>query len=424
MKNEPKIRIKGFEGEWKETTLSDIATFSKGHGYSKNDLTNEKGSIPIILYGRMYTKYEAVITEVDTFAYLRPNSVLSEGNEVIVPGSGETAEDISIASAICSEGIIIGGDLNILKPNKRIFPPFLALNITNSQAHYELSTKAQGKTIVHLHNNDFKDVHISFPSLREQHAIATYFRHLDSLIETADKKLASLKQVKETSLQTMFPQEGQSVPKVRFKGFEGEWKKSPFSEVFMFLRNNSLSRAELNYKSGLAKDIHYGDVLIKFGEVINVNKETIPYINDNEISKNLISNGILEDGDIIFSDAAEDETVGKCSELYNVGNNKIVSGLHTVPCRPVIEFASCYLGFYLNSKAYHNQLLPLIQGSKVSSLSKAAFINTYISYPKDLSEQRKLASFFVHLDKQIEIAQQRLALLRRIKSACLDEMFV
>ena len=131
-------------------------------------------------------------------------------------------------------------------------------------------------------------------------------------------------------------------PKIRIKGFEGEWKKHPFSETFAFLRNNSLSRAELNYKGGLVKNVHYGDVLIKFGEIIDVNKEILPFISDNEISKRFIPNAILNEGDIVFSDAAEDETVGKCSEVLNVGKNMIVSGLHTVPCRPIIVFANCY----------------------------------------------------------------------------------
>ena len=200
----PEVRFKGFEGEWKNCILSDIATFSKGHGYSKNDLTNEKDATPIILYGRMYTKYESIITRVETFANLLPNSVLSEGHEVIVPGSGETAEDISVASAICTKGIIIGGDLNILKPKEGIFAPFLALNITYSHAHYELSTKAQGKTIVHLHNDDFKDVHVSCPSLPEQRKIASFFVHIDKQIAIAQQRLDLLRRIKSACLNEMF----------------------------------------------------------------------------------------------------------------------------------------------------------------------------------------------------------------------------
>lgn len=212
-------------------------------------------------------------------------------------------------------------------------------------------------------------------------------------------------------------------PKIRIKGYEGEWKKLPFSEAFTFLRNNSLSRAQLNYKGGFVKNVHYGDVLIKFGEIIDINKESLPFISDNEISKRFIPNAILNEGDIIFSDAAEDETVGKCSELLNVGKNMIVSGLHTIPCRPIIEFANCFLGFYLNSKAYHNQLLPLIQGTKISSLSKTAFLNTNVTYPSNISEQRAIATYFHHLDSLIETADKKLASLKQVKEASLQTMF-
>ena len=108
----PRVRFKGFEGEWEKVAIKDIASFSKGRGYSKSDL-QEVGT-PIILYGRMYTKYEVCISNVDTYATFVPNSVLSNGDEVIMPASGETPEDISIASAILSKGIILGGDLNVM----------------------------------------------------------------------------------------------------------------------------------------------------------------------------------------------------------------------------------------------------------------------------------------------------------------------
>lgn len=109
----PRVRFKGFQGEWKEVKLSSIAIFSKGQGYSKSDL-RENGH-PIILYGRMYTKYQFAINEVDTFSNLKGAYVLSEGNEIIMPASGETSEDIACASAVLAKGIILGGDLNIVR---------------------------------------------------------------------------------------------------------------------------------------------------------------------------------------------------------------------------------------------------------------------------------------------------------------------
>ena len=221
---EPKIRLKGFSGEWKTSVIEEVATFSKGRGYSKSDLRPEGN--PIILYGRLYTNYSSVIDSVDTFASLQNGSVLSKGNEVIIPGSGETPEDIAVASAVEQKGVILGGDLNVVTFNQeKIVPAFAAMSITNSKTHYELSGYAQGKTVVHLHNSSISKGHLSYPSIEEQNAIVSYVSSIDSLIQSTTKKIESLKQVKAASLQSMFPKEGETTPRVRFKGFEGDWEK-------------------------------------------------------------------------------------------------------------------------------------------------------------------------------------------------------
>ena len=199
----PKIRFKGFEGEWKKVKLGDIAKFSKGQGYSKSDL-KETGH-PIILYGRMYTKYQFAIDEVDTFANLKDASILSEGNEIIMPASGETPEDIACASAVLSKDIILGGDLNIMHFDLTKFStPYIALVITYSKTHHDLSKCAQGKSVVHLHNGAISRATISLPSLAEQQAISSYFTSLDRQISLQSQRLEKLKQIKSACLDKMF----------------------------------------------------------------------------------------------------------------------------------------------------------------------------------------------------------------------------
>lgn len=199
----PRVRFKEFQGEWKEVKLSSIAIFSKGQGYSKSDL-RENGH-PIILYGRMYTKYQFAINEVDTFSNLKGAYVLSEGNEIIMPASGETSEDIACASAVLAKGIILGGDLNIVRFDlKKYSTPFLALTITYSKTHYDLSKCAQGKSVVHLHNEAISKTVVSIPSLPEQRAIASYFTALDAQITLQRERLEKLKQIKAACLEKMF----------------------------------------------------------------------------------------------------------------------------------------------------------------------------------------------------------------------------
>ena len=198
----PGVRFKGFTDAWEQRKLGDIATFSKGNGYSKSDLA--PSGDPIILYGRLYTNYETTIRNVDTFVELKDKSVISQGDEVIVPASGETVEDISRASVVKDQGVIIGGDLNVIKVNHLLDPTFLALTISNGEQQKELSKRAQGKSVVHLHNSDLQEVNLTFPLLNEQKEISTLFEKMDSIITLHQRKLERLQEVKKGLLQKMF----------------------------------------------------------------------------------------------------------------------------------------------------------------------------------------------------------------------------
>ena len=169
-----------FSHSWEQRKVADVASFTKGSGYSKSDI-RDKG-VPLILYGRLYTKYETVIREVDTYAVPKDGSVYSRGGEVIVPASGETAEDISIASVVEKSGVLLGGDLNIVTPGDEIDSAFLALSISYGRTHRDLSKLAQGKSVVHIHNSDIQSVDLRVPKLCEQEKIGNFFIMLDDLI--------------------------------------------------------------------------------------------------------------------------------------------------------------------------------------------------------------------------------------------------
>ena len=211
-------------------------------------------------------------------------------------------------------------------------------------------------------------------------------------------------------------------PTIRFRGFSEEWEEKAFGNCFANIPSNTLSRADLNYETGLAKNIHYGDVLIKFGEVLDVKKETLPFITNNEIVVKLKS-ATLRDGDVIIADAAEDETVGKCTELFNIKNQIVFSGLHTIAVRSILPFASKYLGYYLNSSAYHDRLLSLMQGTKVLSISKTTIQTTRIKFPKSPKEQNKIGNYFQQLVTLIAQHQQKHDKLLNLKKSLLEKMF-
>ena len=195
-------------------------------------------------------------------------------------------------------------------------------------------------------------------------------------------------------------------PRIRFKGFTDDWEQRKLGEVLISLQNNTLSRADLSPEQGIAKNVHYGDILVKFGEVIDVKTESLPMIADEAIMAKYKSS-FLQNGDVIVADTAEDETVGKCTEIAGLSDGIVISGLHTIPYRPLQKFASGYLGYYMNSASFHNQLLPLMQGIKVTSISKTALQNTDILYPKSTTEQAHIGQYFSHLDHLITLHQRK-----------------
>ena len=249
---------------------------------------------------------------------------------------------------------------------------------------------------------------VLFPSYEEQCQIADFFSRLDTLITLHQRECFS------------FDFSGESA-KTAQKTIS--WEQREFKNTFDFLQNNALSRADLSDEQGSAMNVHYGDILVKYGEVLDVSTEQIPYIVDDEIVKKYASSK-LQNGDIIIADAAEDETVGKCTEIANLQGVTVLAGLHTIPVRARIKFSCGYLGYYMNSSSYHDQLLPLMQGTKVSSISKSAIQDTMILHPKSADEQQKIGDYFRNLDNIITLHQRKLETLQKMKKSLLQKMFV
>ena len=206
-------------------------------------------------------------------------------------------------------------------------------------------------------------------------------------------------------------------PVLRFRGYSDDWEQRKFDKVFdCTIPNNTLSRAELSYDEGTVLNVHYGDVLVKYGSVLDVQRDEIPHIPQS--CQEDFRGSLLQDGDVIIADTAEDETTGKACEIGNLQGRSIVSGLHTMVCRPRQQMALGYLGYYLNSNAYHHQLLPLMQGIKVLSLSRSNIQKTSVSYPTSVEEQQLIASYFNHLDNNITLHQCKLKKLQVSENRC------
>ncbi|WP_145594758.1 restriction endonuclease subunit S [Yersinia aleksiciae] len=422
-KKVPEIRFKGFREDWNQRKLDTIfgkirnafvgtATpyyVKEGHFYLESNNVKD---------GKINRKNEIFIN--DEFYYKQSDKWLREDDIVMVQSGhvGHTAVIPPELNNIAAHALIMFTD-----PKEEISSHFLNFQFQTDKVKAKLSEITTGNTIKHILSSEMKEFEIFFSDYEEQTQIGNYFQKLDSLINQHQQKHDKLSSIKKTMLEKMFPKQGDTIPEIRFKGFSGGWRVEPFGVCFANIPNNTLSRSNLNYENGMAKNIHYGDVLIKFGEILDATNELLPFITNDDIA-NKLKHAALRDGDIIIADAAEDSMVGKCAELFNVDGQLILSGLHTIAVRTTFSFASKYLGYYLNSSSYHDQLLSLMQGTKVLSISKTAIQNTNIAFPKSAEEQTQIGNYFQKLDSLINQHQQQITKLNNIKQACLSKMFI
>ena len=419
----PKIRFKGFTKDWEQRKLGDdLVSIHTG--------TNLLGSItntgmPLIKMGNIQRGYfdtskveflaeneqpdKADIANYGDFFFNTRNTLELVGKGATwMKNSGKYAFNSNIAR------------FELRNLDTIFFNYLYNTDYMTKQIH----ARAMGTTsVAAIYPRTLDSVEYSAPCMKEQQKIGAYFKQLDHLITLHQRKCEQTKKLKKYMLQKMFPQNGAKVPEIRFYGFTYDWEQRKLGEVLISLQNNTLSRADLSNETGIAKNVHYGDVLIKFGDVLDVSREQLPMIKDEKILDKYKAS-FLQNGDVIIADTAEDTTVGKCSEIAGLRDEVVLSGLHTIPYRPVEKFATGYLGYYLNASAYHDQLIPLMQGIKVTSISKYAMQDTDIVYPKSTEEQAMIGSYFQSLDHLITLHQRKCDELKKMKKYMLQNMFI
>lgn len=419
----PKLRFPEFTDKWEEKQLKDFMTFKNGLNADKDKFGRGVKFISVMdILNNQFIIYDTIIGKVDVDEKTLDNYSVTYG-DVLFQRSSETRVDAGKSNVYLDKekvatfgGFVIRG--------KRIgdySPEFMNSLLKTPMVRKEIINKAQGAQHINVGQETLENVNIIIPVIEEQEQIAVFLSSVDDIIQVQEEKISALEEQKKGMMQKLFNCE------VRFKADDGrefpEWEEASFYDIFSIIKNNTLSRNCLNYNMGKVLNIHYGDVLIKYGAFIDVSKEEIPFINSDVRTNNLPESSYLCNGDIVIADTAEDMTVGKATEICGCSESKVLAGLHTIPCRPKIRFASKYLGYYINSKEYHNQLIPLIQGIKVSSISKTNIRKTLIVYPC-VEEQQKIADCLSAYDEIIQIKKDKLEAWKEIKKGLLQQMFV
>ena len=379
---------------WEQRKFSDI-TFPAGEKNKDNlplesySITNEHGFVP------QDEKFEngGTMREADKRMYyiVSPNSFAYNPARINVG---------SIGYQNIGKNVIVSSLYEVFKTSEDVDDRLLWHWFKSPDFQKLIMQLQEGGVRLYFYYDKLCMGEVSLPSLEEQRKIGKLFDTLDNLITLHQRECISITGRADRLILT-----------ANKKRTTSSWEQRKFGEVFdCTVPNNTLSRAELSYDEGTVLNVHYGDVLIKYGSVLDVQKDDIPRIPHRCIED--FNGALLQDGDVIIADTAEDETTGKACEIGNLQGSTIVSGLHTIVCRPRNRMALGYLGYYLNSNAYHHQLLPLMQGIKVLSLSRSNIQKTSVSYPSAMKEQQLIASYFSQLDHLITLHQRKPFLMK------------
>ena len=409
----PQVRFKGFTDAWEQRELKELASFAKGSGYSKNDI-KEQGT-PLILYGRLYTKYETKIYEVDIFAEPQKGSIYSKGCEVIVPASGETSEDIARASYVAKSGILLGGDLNIIYPNDTIEPTFLALSISNGEQQKNLAKKAQGKSVVHLHNSDLETVNIVYPTRTEQARIGQYFDHLDTLITLHQRKCDTLQKLKKSMLQKMFPKNDSLYPEIRFEGFTDAWEQRKLGDMM-----NVTSVKRIHQSDWTSSGVRF----LRARDIVALYKNEEPsdylYISEEKYNEYSSLSGKVKVGDLLVTGVG---TIG-VPMLINDGNPLYFKDGNVIWFQNENKINGDFFYYSFIGNAIQSFIQESAGTGTVGTYTIDSGKKTPISLPTNESEQQKIGNYFRNLDHLITLHQRKLETLKKLKKSMLQKMFI
>lgn len=401
----PKIRLKGFTGEWEGTTIGKVASIVGGGTPSTYNPSYWNGGIQWFTPTEVGQEKYVISSErtISKKGLENSSAKLIPSNSILL-SSRATIGEVSINLKECSTN---QGFQSLIPVDTDL--EFLYSLVATKKG--ELLKEANGSTFLEISANKVKSIVIYVPKLDEQKALGSYFQHLDSLIQSTTKKIESLKQVKAASLQSMFPQEGETTPRVRFKGFEGEWEKVTLGDC-------------LTINSERNQNNVYGinDVLSVSDEVGVVNQ--IKLLGRSYAGKSVANYRVLKTNQIVYTKSPlKSKPYGIVK--VNKGSVGIVSVLYAV-YDAKDDVCPDYIHYYFEpTYRINNYLLPLInKGAKnTMNISDEMALRGYIWIPS-FDEQKKIADYLQVLDSQITLHSQRLEKLKQIKSACLDNMFV
>lgn len=399
------LRFKNDDGsefpEWEEKKIGELGAFIKGAALSKADIS-ESGS-PLILYGELYTTYKEVAYNIQrkTQAVVDKKYYSCVG-DVIIPTSGESAEEISTATCVMVPDVVLGGDLNIFRSD--IVDGRIMSYILNHQAKWKIATIAQGKSIVHIQAKQLANICVKYPlSKVEQQKIAEFLSTIDTVIEKQKETVSAWEERKKGVMQKLFSQE------VRFKADDGsdfpEWEEKKLKNILK------------EYKEYSAKDGSYEHVsLTKEGVVPKSERYERDFLVKDVDKKYRITHL----GDICYNPANLKFGV-ICRNKYGDG---IFSPIY-VTFKVCKDMLPEFVEMLVTRRDFIEYALKYQQGTVYErmSVSPDDLLSIKVMVPC-MAEQKKIADCLVSFDEVIEKQKATLAACEELKKGLLQQMFV
>lgn len=407
----PRLRFPKFSEAWRADRVGKIAEIFKGKGIAKSDISND-GIHPCIRYGELYTVYGELVTEVLSRTSLPAADLFfGEPNDVIIPSSGETKEDIATAACVIPGGAAFGGDLNVLRTKEN--GAFLSYCL-NGPLRRGIARVAQGDSVVHLYPHQIEKLSIAVPARDEQQKIADCLASLDELITAESQKLDALKTHKKGLMQQLFPREGETVPRLRFPEFRdaAEWEEKPLAEVCNVLQGYGFPEVLQGRSEGKYPFCKVSDISRAVADRGGLLDEASNYVGDDDLLS--LRAKLIPKWATVFAKIGEALRLNRRAYVQKaclIDNN--VTGLKAID-----DVADDYFVYLLS------QLIDLNKhcGGAVPSVNKTTLEEIEVVVP-GLDEQKRIAESLSPLDDLIAAQSQKIDTLKTHKKGLMQQLF-
>ncbi len=394
--SKPKIRFKGFTDDWEQRKLGDITEYRNGKGHEDKQLENGKYELinlnSISIDGGL--KPSGRFVDIDEETLLKDDLVMILSDV----GHGDLLGRVALIPV--NNRFVLNQRVALLRVKDNTDVRFLFSTINGNQQYFK--REGAGSSQLNISKDSVESFVINHPREDEQKKIGQYFLQLDNLITLHQRKYDKLVNIKKSMLEKMFPQNGASVPEIRFKGFTDDWEQCKFGDL------GSVAMCKRIFKDQTSEN---GD--IPFYKIGTFGSTPDAFISKSLYEEYKVKYQFPEVGDLLLSASG---TIGRIVEYK--GENAYFQDSNIIWFKHDNRLLNTFL-----KPVYEITEWSGIEGSTIKRLYNSNILNTYLPFTS-INEQTKIGQYFSQLDNLITLHQRKIEKLKNIKKSCLEKMLV